>query len=138
MGAHGLQLTSRKVIGKNCVVATWIPDASFADEGGFILDELVWAVLDCPGGWAIIANGLRVFVLGRIVGELIDKVKPGEKYVVTAWQISEDGRKSLAGEAIYTESGKLVAKSKTLWIELKPDNPFVNDNSAALKERMSS
>jgi hypothetical protein len=104
----------------------WVPDASFEDDLGFVRDEFVWAALDCPGGWAVIAKRPRICVLGRITGEIVERVKPGQRCIVAAWEISEYGRKSLAGTAIFTENGRLLARSKTTWIELRPNNPFIN------------
>lgn len=54
--ADGLRLFPRRVIGKDCLAALWVPDASFGDDQGFVRDEFVWAALDCPGGWAAIAE----------------------------------------------------------------------------------
>jgi hypothetical protein len=124
--ADGLRLFSRRIVGKDCLAEIWVPDASFEDDLGFVRDEIVWAALDCPGGWAVTAEKPRIIVLGRSTGEIVERVKPGQRCIVAAWETSESGRKSLAGTAIFTERGRLLARSKTTWIELKPNNPFIN------------
>ena len=34
------------------VVSPWMPDPSVGDGDGLVLGAVLWAVLDCPGGWS--------------------------------------------------------------------------------------
>jgi hypothetical protein len=40
----------------------------------------------------------------------------GEACVVTAWPLGEDGRKLLAGTALFVEDGELLALARQVWI----------------------
>jgi hypothetical protein len=58
-------------------------------------------------------------LLGRLVAQIEERMKPGEKCIVIGWKISSEGRKMYAGSAVYSENGHLYAKAKATWIELK-------------------
>lgn len=115
----GLRIFPGPVKGKNYIAATWIPDPSLSDETGYIKNEVIWAVMDCPGGWAIVQEEMRFIILGRLVVQILDRVKSSEKHIVMAWTISEDRRKIFAGTALYSAEGQLFAKGKATWIEMK-------------------
>jgi hypothetical protein len=115
----GLRIFPGPVKGQNFIAATWIPEPSLSDETGYIKNEVIWAVMDCPSGWAVIQEKMRFILLGRLVVQIIDRVKPNEECIVQAWTISEDGRKIYAGTAIYSDEGQLYAKGKATWIEMK-------------------
>jgi hypothetical protein len=40
----------------------------------------------------------------------------GEACVVAAWPLGEDGRKLVAGTALYAEDGELLALARQTWI----------------------
>ena len=59
----GLRIFAKCIAGQSVLADRWVPDESFGEE---IPPEIVWAALDCPGGWAAldrIPGG--VAVLGR-------------------------------------------------------------------------
>jgi len=114
----GLRIFPGPVKGKNYVATAWIPDPSLGDDDGRIKDEFIWAALDCPGAWAIFADKIRVVVLGKLAVQIKKPVNVMERYIVTGWKISEQGRKITAGTAVFTESGQLCAKAMATWIEL--------------------
>jgi hypothetical protein len=116
----GLRLFPGEVEGKNYVATTWIPDAFFADETGCIKNEIVWAALDCPSGWALLHEKIAEGLLGRLSAQVHNRVRPEDKYVVCAWKIAQEGRKTFCGSALFSEDGHLFAKAKAVWIELKP------------------
>lgn len=95
------------------VAATWTP----TEEAG---DEITWAVLDCPSGWAHITDGDPA-VLGRMATIIHHPVEVGRDYVVVGAQSGEDGRKRFANSAIFTANGDLVAAARTTWITI--DSP---------------
>ena len=78
--------------------------------------ELVWAAIDCPGAYAVGAEGRGETVLGRMTAR-IDRVPAvGEDCVVVSWPLGEDGRKLYAGTALFGEDGELLAIARQTWI----------------------
>jgi hypothetical protein len=78
--------------------------------------EIVWAAIDCPGAYAVGAEGRGDIVLGRMTAR-VDRVPDvDEQCVVIAWPLGEDGRKLLAGTALFAEDGELLALAKQVWI----------------------
>jgi hypothetical protein len=75
--------------------------------------------LDCPSGWAIVIEKMRFIILGRLVVQIYNRVKPNKKFIVMAWKLAEEGRKIYAGTALYSAEGQLYAKGKATWIEFK-------------------
>jgi hypothetical protein len=89
--------------------AAWTPRES--------TPELVWAALDCPGGWACgIAE--REIVLATMTASIRDLPAVGEPHVVMAWPHGQDGRKYFSGTCLYTAGGRLVAQSDAVWISV--------------------
>ncbi len=78
--------------------------------------EIVWAAIDCPGAYAVGAEGRGDMVLGRMTARLYDVPDPGLPCVVTAWPLGEDGRKLFAGTALFSEDGELLAIARQIWI----------------------
>jgi len=117
----GLRIFAGPVTGNEIVAAPWVPDISLSDDGGIVKREFLWAALDCPGGYAFFTQGFKIMLLGRLVANVTGHVKAGEKCTVIGWRISEEGRKSYAGSALFSESGELCAVGRSTWIELKFD-----------------
>jgi len=115
----GLRIFPGPVKGENYIATRWTPDSSLSDKTGYIKNEFIWAALDCPSGWAIVNEKMRFIILGRLVVQILNKIKPGEECIVMGWTLSEEGRKIYAGTAIYSADGQLYAKGKATWIELK-------------------
>ena len=67
-------------------------------------------VLPLPEGVAI--------VLGELCATIVAQIAPGELCVVIGWPLGVEGRKRLAGSAVYAASGRLVAKARAVWIEV--------------------
>lgn len=91
--------------------ATWVPR-----EGSV---PLVWAALDCPGGWSAGIAG-RPMVLGTMSTRLHALPAPGEPHVVLAWQRGSEGRKHHSGSALYSATGDLLARAEATWIAVDP------------------
>jgi hypothetical protein len=115
----GLRIFPGAVADQNYVAAIWTPDSSFADETGYIKNEIIWAALDCPGAWAIIKEEFQFIVLGRFTVKIFEKIKPEEKCIVLGWKISEEGRKVSAGTALYSADGQLYGMGKAVWIKIE-------------------
>ena len=77
--------------------------------------ELVWAALDCPGGWAAPIEG-RPMVLGRITAEVAGTTQPGEHCVVMGQLLATEGRKSFTATTLYGADGRLIGRARSTWI----------------------
>ncbi|WP_199288585.1 hypothetical protein [Henriciella aquimarina] len=100
------------------VADIWTPAPEFAGEDGYVRPEILWAALDCPGAFAV-GFQENPMVLGRIRGVIHDRPRAGERLIVAGWARFHDGRKHGAATALYTETGRLLAQTDQLWIELK-------------------
>jgi len=78
--------------------------------------EIVWAAIDCPGAYAVGAEGRGDVVLGRMTARLERVPEAGEPCIVAAWPLGEDGRKLHAGTALFTDDGELLAIARQVWI----------------------
>lgn len=80
------------------------------------VDEVtVWAALDCPGGWTIIAPG-RPYVLGRITAR-VDAVPPaGARCVVVGALDEVEGRKARVRTTLYGPDQVMLALAEAVWI----------------------
>jgi hypothetical protein len=112
--ADGLGIFAGPVEGRALVAAPWLPQA------GAVADEIVWAALDCPGGWAVDEFSREGVLLGRLAARLAGSVVGGEPHVVVGWRIGEEGRKRYAGSAIFTADGDLRAYARSTWLVPKP------------------
>ena len=79
--------------------------------------EIVWAAIDCPGAYAVGAQGRGEVVLGRMTAHVLRVPEVGDRCVVAAWPLREDGRKLFAGTALFAEDGELLALGEQTWIE---------------------
>jgi hypothetical protein len=100
--------------------AAWTPAADLAGPDGTVHDEFVWAALDCPTA-SPVANpeGNPPIVLGRLAGWLVQSCRAGEPHAIVSWALGTNGRKRVAGSAIHTAEGELVACARATWIELR-------------------
>ena len=77
---------------------------------------LVWAAIDCPGAFAVGADGRGEVVLGRMACRVERRPERGEECVVVSWPLGADGRKLYAGTALFAASGELLALARQTWI----------------------
>lgn len=99
-------------VGEDAVAAAWTP--ADADP------VMVWAALDCPGGWAEDLPG-RPMVLGRMALRVDDLPAPGEPHVVQGWVVGRDGRKTHTGTSLRTAEGRLLAVARQTWVAVDLD-----------------
>lgn len=104
----------------NQVASTWEPNAELADKTGRVQSPFIWAALDCPGSFALTPTPGKWMVLGSLAVDINGEVTPGERCVVTGWEIAREGRKHFAGTALFNEAGDCVARAKAVWIEIDP------------------
>jgi hypothetical protein len=115
----GLGLTCGPV-GEGLVASPWRVDGSVPDEDGEVAGEIVWAVLDCPGGIsAMLMPDVGMSVLGRLSARIYGRIEPGMTCVAIGWPIERDGRKFHAGSAVFSDGGEPLAHARATWIELK-------------------
>lgn len=82
--------------------------------------ELVWAAIDCPGAYAVGAEGRGDIVLGRMTARVHRVPDADEPCAVASWPLGEDGRKLYAGTALFAEDGELLALARQVWIAPRP------------------
>ncbi|MCU1284738.1 MAG: hypothetical protein JWO13_1088 [Acidobacteriales bacterium] len=104
--------------GRKYFAASWVPDASLADGNGKVQDEIIWAALDCPTGFAGGFPWAGTLVTGRLGARVLAPVRAGEKCVLLSWATGVDGRKHHAEAVLLGEDGTLRAESKATWIKL--------------------
>ena len=110
----GLNLRPARVPhGQGGYAAAWIPTE--------VTPEIVWAALDCPGGWSAGIAG-RPMVLGTMVSALDALPVVGEDCVVMAWPRGGAGRKHFSGSALYAADGRLLARAEAVWIAVDPSS----------------
>jgi hypothetical protein len=107
----GLGIYPGPVEGRELVASPWGPE-----PGGAVADELVWAALDCPSGWAIDHFGREGVLLGRLAARVVAPVPGGEPHVVIGWPVGAEGRKRFAGSAVFTAGGDLLAYARSTWL----------------------
>jgi len=109
---------------RDVAASPWVPDESLPLDGDRIAPEIVWAALDCAGG---IGSGyvrgkyqaLEPHVLGRLAVEVVEQPRPGDRCVVLGWQTGREGRKVLAGSALQSEDGRVLARGRATWIKVR-------------------
>lgn len=95
------------------VACPWSPDPAQP-----VTTALVWAAIDCPGGWALPDMLRRPALLGSMTA-VVDKLpEPGEPCVVVGQHHGDDGRKSYAATALFDSEARLLARAEQIWIRL--------------------
>ncbi|MGX7677593.1 hypothetical protein ACSMXN_01705 [Jatrophihabitans sp. DSM 45814] len=95
------------------VAAPFTPDETELDAVA-----LVWAALDCPGGWSIGLTGRRA-VLGRMTAQVLRVPNDGEPCVVVAQCDGWQARKASTRVSLYGGDGELLGVAAQTWIELR-------------------
>jgi hypothetical protein len=93
------------------VAAPWIVPSD-------VTPAMVWAALDCPGGWAVIGPAGRPYVLGKMAARVHRVPEPGEQCVVRGALASAEGRKALVHSTLYGADGAEVARARATWIAI--------------------
>ncbi|MDY0162687.1 hypothetical protein [Desulfobotulus sp.] len=125
----GLRIFAGKVAGGNMVASPWIVDASL-EKDGEVSPAFVWAALDCPGAFAVASTtpGMTL-VLGELTARIEGRVCAKDRCVAVGWPLAVEGRKRMAGSAVFTESGRLVGLARAVWVEI-PESLFPPENPA--------
>ncbi len=115
----GLRIFPGPMENTSTIAAPWTPSAALADEAGGIKSEFLWSALDCTGAFTLppLPEGV-VIVLGELTVSIVDTVKLGDQCIVIGWPLGSEGRKHLAGTAIYAPQNRLVALGRAVWLEV--------------------
>jgi hypothetical protein len=119
----GLRICVGPVPGTGLSADVWHPDEQLADATGEVRPEFLWAALDCPGGMAALLRDApdgAMYLLGRLAARQLGPVRAGQPHVVVGWRLAAQGRKVLAGSALFTAAGQPVAAARATWICLRP------------------
>jgi len=104
--------------------ASWVPYSSLASDNGGVAPEFVWAVLDCPTGYACLGarhfgmSGAEMILLGRMSARINNRPHPGDRCVIVAWPTGREGRKLFANSALLRSDGELLAFAQTIWLRV--------------------
>jgi len=82
-----------------------------------ISSVLVWASLDCPGGWAVPLEA-RPYVLGQMTARVDAVPVPGDECVVMGEMTGEDGRKAYVRSTLFGPTGTVLATARATWLVL--------------------
>jgi hypothetical protein len=114
----GLRIYPGPLIGQ--VAAPWVPAEELADDSGQVAGPFIWAALDCTGSFALTPTEGKWMVLGSFAVDITGHISPGERCVVTGWEMARSGRKHFAGTALFNQAGDKVAHARAIWIEIDP------------------
>jgi hypothetical protein len=117
----GLGIMPGPVAGRGLSADAWSPDETLARPDGDLATEFIWAALDCAGGIGALGDAAPdgpPYVLGRFEASQLGPVRTGEPHVVAGWRLARDGRKLLAGSALFTATGQAVGVARATWIRL--------------------
>ena len=104
------------------LAAPWVPYANLAAKDGAVAREFIWAILDCPTGFAGVRarhlgmTGGEAILLGRMSARIDKRPYPGDQCIVLAWPTGKDGRKIFASGALLSSGGELLAIAQATWI----------------------
>jgi hypothetical protein len=120
-GNDGMRILPGVARADGVMAAPWTPGDLWADEAGHVRPEFIWSALDCPGGFAVMGDGLADGVsvlLGEMRAAIDAPVRASDRCIVMAWSIQREGRKRFAGTALINEAGKVVARARQTWVEV--------------------
>jgi hypothetical protein len=118
--ADGLHVHSGPLPGEPRVGAGLfaVPEDAPHDADGALAPEIVWAALDCPS-YAPAMWHEPVSLLGRMSAEILERPRVGDLVVTLGWELSREGRKRHTASAILDADGRLLARARVTWIQLR-------------------
>jgi len=99
-------------LGDGRTACTWTVTPEFAGR-----PELVWAALDCPGGWSAEIEG-RPMVLGRLTAVVDAVPEAGEECIVMGQLLGAEGRKTWTASTVYGPDGRELGRAHATWISI--------------------
>jgi hypothetical protein len=116
----GLRIFPGPVEGRRVVAALWHPLPSVWQADHMVASEFLWAALDCPAIWGHVLHGAAEpvdrAVTGRLALHQLAAVRGDATSIVVGWPIERQGRKIIAGAAIFSESGQLLVEARQTMI----------------------
>jgi hypothetical protein len=108
--------------GPTRVAATWTPHPSLFEDWHAYHDDhpraslpVVWAALDCVGGWAGDLTE-RMMVLARITARVHTLPLIGQEHAVVGEARGTEGRKTWTASTLYDGDDRPLAVAEHLWI----------------------
>jgi hypothetical protein len=101
------------------VAAAWDPGDEEAGPDGVVEVPVLWAALDCPGGWSVDIAG-RPMVLGTMTARVLARPRAGDPCVVTGRAGQVTDRKALTATSLYGPEGELLAFAAHVWVAVDP------------------
>jgi hypothetical protein len=101
------------------VATVWRPAADLADADGLVGVPVVWAALDCPGGWSVDIVG-RPMVLGTMTARVLRRPVPGELLVVAGRALDVSERKARTATTLRDGDGDILAVATHVWVAVDP------------------
>jgi hypothetical protein len=112
-----------ELLGGGLWAAPWAPDSSVADQVGLVVPAVVWAALDCPGGFTA-GVGDTMMALGRMAARVLARPRADTSYCLVAWRGGPAaGRKQPAGSALLDVNGGVLAVARTVWVTIPRPEP---------------
>jgi hypothetical protein len=116
----GLRIFAGPVEGRPVVATLWRPPSSVWRTDRTVASEFLWAALDCPAIWGHIVHGGAQAddraVSGRLELHQHAPVQGDAPSIVVGWPIERQGRKVIAGAAIFSEAGQLLVEARQTMI----------------------
>ena len=104
-------------LGDSRTACTWTVSAEWSGQ-----PELVWAALDCPGGWSAQIEG-RPMVLGRMTAQLQALPETGEECVIMGLLLGAHGRKTWTATTAYGTDGRELGRAHATWLTVAMASP---------------
>lgn len=115
----GLRLFPGWLPGRDVVAAPLQADASLPADGNCLALEIAWALLDCPGAWAMERHlEDKPVVLGRMAARVLQPIPVGSPGIALGWPLGREGRKLFSGTAFFGPAGLLHGYARQTWIVL--------------------
>ena len=102
---------------RDTVASTWLPDAGLVGPDGLLPVHVLWAALDCPGGWSADLVQ-RPMLLGRMTATVDARPTAGELCVVVGRHLGDEGRKTFTASTAYDGDGRILARAESVWIAI--------------------
>jgi len=118
----GLRIFAGPTGGAGMVAAPWVPDSSLDAGDGKVSAEFMSAALDCPGYYAVAPDD-RMMLLAEFTAHVDRRVHVGDSCTLIGWRLGGEGRKYLAGTALFDGRGQLCGRARALWIEPRGESP---------------
>ncbi len=114
----GLRIFPGPVPTREVVAAPWVPDGSVCDERGDVFLEVVWAALDCPSWFGILAfePGVHAALLGQLAVAVVRRPRLEERCIAIGWSRGRSDRKLLGAAALFSDDGSVLGTSEAVWI----------------------